>query len=146
MTTELHSQRHMQQGSESSQSTCEHHSVNSALKLFPRLKKILNTKIKPMLVFSQPERGRLCVIPSPLLLTKPFLPVVFGQIPEPLKTPLSPFMCSQATKRARTFAIQPQKGNGVNMLLSEGGKKIHLLLLPSSKISWIIFLFASFSL
>ena len=51
-----------------------------------------------MLVFSQPERGILCVIPSPLLLTKLLLPVVFGQIPEPLKTPLSPFMCRQATK------------------------------------------------
>lgn len=64
------------------------------------------------LVFSQPEKERLYVIPSPLFLTKLFLPSLFGQIPELLKTPLSPFMCSQATKRARTLAAQPQKENG----------------------------------
>lgn len=31
-----------------------------------------------MLVFSQSEKGRLCVIPSPLLLTKLFLFSLFG--------------------------------------------------------------------
>lgn len=64
-----------------------------------------------MLVFSQPEKGRLYVIPS-LVSTKLFLPTLFGQIPKLLKTPLSPFMHSQATKRARTLAPQLQKENG----------------------------------
>ena len=54
-----------------------------------------------MLVFSQPGRGRLCVIPSSLLLNKLFLPSLFGQISELVKTPLSPFMCSQATKTVK---------------------------------------------
>lgn len=62
------------------------------------------------LVFSQPEKGRLYVIPS-LVSTKLFLPSLC-QIPKLLKTPLSPFMHSQATKRARTLAPQLQKENG----------------------------------
>ena len=86
--------------------------------------------MKTMLAFSQSKRGRLCVIPSPLFLIKPLLPILFGQIPEPLKTPLTPFKCSQATKRARTLAIQSQKGNGVNMLLSKGRKKNCKLRVP----------------
>jgi len=80
-------------------------------------------------------------------LSKPFLPVLLGQIPAPLTTPWSPLTRSQATRRARTSAAQAQNGNGVNTLLSEGGgKKIQLPFLPSFRISWIIFLSALFSL
>lgn len=73
--------------------------------------KILITNIKT-LAFSQPKKKRLYMIPSPLFLTKLFLPSLFGQIPKLLKTPLSPFMCSQATRRASILAAQLQKENG----------------------------------
>lgn len=53
-----------------------------------------------MPVFSQPERERLCVIPS-LLLIMLFLPSLFCQIPEPLK--------HQATKEPGHLLLSPRQ-------------------------------------
>lgn len=145
-TIELHPQRHIQQGREWPKHLWTLF-VNSTVNYSLCVKKYWLQKLKTMLVFSQPE-GTLCVTPV-LLLTKLFLPSLLVKFLNHWKYLWVPFCAANPPKESRPLLPNPRK----EMVLTrssvrsrDGKKKIHLLLLPLFKFSWIIFLFASFSL
>lgn len=98
-----------------------------------------------MLGFSQPERGRLCVIPSSwVLLTKPTLPVLLGHISLNLLEHHGALAAAKPPEEPGPWLPRPRMET-VLTHFSEGGEN-PAAFLPSSRISWIIFLSALFSL